>query len=302
MKSLDVEVNAEQPMAVSKSKTSRSCGTQPIKVGSIQIGTGDFAVIAGPCSIESSSQFGITAREVKEQGAVLLRGGIWKMRTSPQAFQGLGPAAFQFIRKVINETGLGLVTEVTDPRQVELLDDLVVAYQVGARNMFNYPLLNELGQTRKPVLLKRSFSALVDEWIKAAGYIEKGGNSNIMLCERGIRTFETSSRFTFDLNSVLIAKTRTPYPVMVDPSHAIGIREFVPKLALAAAAVGADGLIVEVHPEPAEALSDANQALTFADFRQMMTQLERLLISQDRKLLEISTPTQPQTLTAPTMQ
>lgn len=261
--------------------------THAVQVGSLQIGTGDFAVIAGPCSIESSSQFEATAREVKEQGAVLLRGGIWKMRTSAKSFQGLGPAAFQFIRKIIQETGLELVTEVTDPRQIEMLDDLVSCYQVGARNMFNYSLLNELGQTRKPILLKRSFSALIDEWIKAAEYIEKGGNNKILLCERGIRTFETSTRFTFDINAVLIAKSRTPYPVLVDPSHAVGIRQYVPSLALAAAAVGADGLIVEVHPRPEAALSDGDQALTFEDFRQMMSALERLLISQNRKLAEL---------------
>lgn len=277
--------------------------TQAVNVGSLQIGTGDFTVIAGPCSIESPAQFEATAREVKEHGAVLLRGGIWKMRTSAKSFQGLGPAAFQFIRKVIKDTGLDLVTEITDPRQIEMLDDLVSCYQVGARNMFNYSLLAELGQTRKPVLLKRSFSALVDEWIKAAEYIEKGGNKNIMLCERGIRTYETATRFTFDINAVLVAKERTPYPVIVDPSHAIGIRQFVPSLALAAAAVGADGIIAEVHPRPEDALSDGNQALTFEDFRQMMSSLERLLISQDRKLQELPMPTKTQAnYTAQTLQ
>lgn len=262
-------------------------GTHSVPVGSLQIGAGEFTVIAGPCSIESAHQFRETACEVKNLGAVLLRGGIWKMRTSAHAFQGLGASSFQFIRDVIAETGLGLVTEVTDPRQVEVIDDFVSMYQVGARNMFNYALLQELGKSRKPVLLKRSFSALVDEWVKAADYVTKGGNPNVILCERGIRTFETSTRFTFDMNAVLVAKTRTPFPVIVDPSHAVGIREHVPKLALAAAAIGADGVIVEVHPRPEEALSDGMQALTVEDFRKMMNQIDRLLESQDRKLQRI---------------
>lgn len=261
--------------------------TRVVEVGPVQIGNGEFTVIAGPCSIEGPHQFQETAREVKNLGAVLLRGGIWKMRTSAHSFQGLGSSSFQFIRDVLQETNLGLVTEVTDPRQIELIDDFVACYQVGARNMFNYPLLKELGATTKPVLLKRSFSALIEEWIKAAEYVLKGGNSKVILCERGIRTFETSTRYTFDLNAVLVAKANTPFPVIVDPSHAVGIREHVPKLALAAAAVGADGVIVEVHPRPEEALSDGMQALTLEDFRRMMNQLDRLLASQDGKLQRI---------------
>ena len=208
------------------------------------------------------------------------------MRTSHQSFQGLGPEAVGFIREVLEHTGLQLVSEITDPRQVELLDPLVGMYQVGARNMFNYALLKELGQTRKPVLLKRGFSALVDEWVKAAEYVAVGGNENIILCERGIRTFETSTRNTFDLNAVLVAKSRTSFPVIVDPSHAVGIREFVPKLALAAAVAGADGLIVEVHPRPAEALSDGFQALTLEDFRQLSQDLERVLGALGRPMLK----------------
>lgn len=277
--------NSSTPTTNARERTTR--GTHPVVVGGLPLGAGEFTVIAGPCSIEGPHQLRETAREVKTLGAVLLRGGIWKMRTSAHAFQGLGASAFQFIRDVVAETGLGLVTEVTDPRQVEMIDDFVSMYQVGARNMFNYALLAELGKTKKPVLLKRSFSALVDEWIKAADYVIKGGNPNIVLCERGIRTYETSTRFTFDLNAVLVAKARTPFPVVVDPSHAVGIREHVPKLALAAAAVGADGIIVEVHPRPEEALSDGMQALTIEDFRKMMSQIDRLLESQDRKLQRI---------------
>ncbi len=258
--------------------------TTPVQVGPLQIGAGDFTVIAGPCSIESEAQFNETAHFVKSAGAVLLRGGIWKLRTNPAAFQGLGDQAFDFVQKVMDQTKLGLVTEVTDPRQVERIDSFVSMYQVGARNMFNYPLLKELGLTKKPVLLKRSFSALIEEWFKAADYIVKEGNDNVILCERGIRTFETKTRFTFDVNAVLVAKAQTSFPVIVDPSHAIGISEFVPKLALASAAVGADGVIVEVHPRPTEALSDGMQALTTQEFSLMMVQLEKILGALGKKL------------------
>ncbi len=266
-------------------KTPRS--TRAVMVGNVRIGGPEFAVIAGPCSIESHSQFSETATAVKAAGACLLRGGVWKMRTDVKAFQGLGSEAFQFMHQVLNETGLGLVSEVTDPRQIEMLDDYVVMYQVGARNMFNYSLLKELGQTRKPVLLKRSFSALIDEWIKAADYVAHGGNENIILCERGIRTFETKTRYTFDLNAVIWAKQNSHFPVIVDPSHAIGIRDMVAPVAFAAAAVGADGVIVEVHPRPAEALSDGKQSLTIPDFKQMMKTIERILEATDRPLLKV---------------
>jgi len=258
-----------------------------VQVGNVKIGGPEFAVIAGPCSIESRSQFEETALAVKSYGAALLRGGIWKMRTDANTFQGLGSEALQFVREVVADTGLGLVSEVTDPRQIEMLDEYVVMYQVGARNMFNYSLLKELGQTRKPVMLKRSFSALIDEWIKAADYITAGGNDKVILCERGIRTFETKTRYTFDLNAVIWAKQNTHFPVVVDPSHAVGIRDMVSKVAFAAAAVGADGIIVEVHPRPAEALSDGKQALTVSDFRQMMSTIEKILEATDRPLLRI---------------
>ncbi len=258
--------------------------TKTVQVGPVTIGGPEFTVIAGPCSIESHAQFLQTAEAVKQSGAVLLRGGVWKLRTSAQTFQGLGPEAFAFIKDVLNQTGMKLVSEITDPRQIGMLDDYVEMYQVGSRNMHNYALLKELGQTRKPVMLKRGFAAFVDEWIKAAEYIRLGGNDDVVLCERGIRTFETSTRNTLDLNSVLFVKEKTGLPVIVDPSHAVGLREFVPQLALAAAAIGADGVIVEVHPKPAEALSDARQALTIEDFRQMMVKIERVLSALDRPL------------------
>ncbi|MEZ0392540.1 MAG: 3-deoxy-7-phosphoheptulonate synthase [Pseudobdellovibrionaceae bacterium] len=261
--------------------------TKPVQVGSVIIGGPEFTVIAGPCSIESKSQFEETARAVKAAGAVILRGGVWKLRTSAQTFQGLGNEAFAFIKDILNQTKMKLVSEVTDPRQIALLDDYVEMYQVGSRNMHNYALLKELGLTKKPVMLKRGFAAFVDEWIKAAEYISIGGNDQVVLCERGIRTFETSTRNTLDLNSVIYVKEKTHFPVIVDPSHAIGVRQFVPQLALAAAAAGADGIIVEVHPRPAEALSDGPQALTIPDFQNLMKKLERVLQALDRPLNQL---------------
>jgi 3-deoxy-7-phosphoheptulonate synthase len=262
--------------------------TIPVKAGQVTIGGPDFVVIAGPCSIESRAQFLETSLAVKKLGAVLLRGGVWKMRTKAQSFQGLGEEAFSLIREVLDETSLGLVTEVTDPRQIETLNDIVEVYQVGARNMYNYSLLKELGQTRKPVILKRGFSALVEEWVSAAEYVTTGGNPNVILCERGIRTFETATRNTFDLNAVVWAKAHTHFPVIVDPSHAVGLSEFVPKLAYAGAAVGADGIIVEVHPRPDEALSDGRQALTIREFEEMYIQLEKILNAFDKKMFKRS--------------
>lgn len=258
--------------------------TQTVKVSGIEIGGPEFTVIAGPCSIESYSQFIETARGVRSSGASLLRGGIWKARTSMKSFQGLGEDSFDFIRRVLRETGMGLVSEVTDARQIEEVDEFVSCYQVGSRNMHNYSLLKELGRTKKPVLLKRGFAALIDEWIKAAEYITGGGNPNVILCERGIRTFETATRNTLDLNAVVYAKKNSPFPVIVDPSHAVGIASLVSDLAIASAAAGADGIIVEVHPRPAEALSDGMQALTLPMFEQMMARLDRVCMAVDRPL------------------
>ncbi len=272
-------------MEVMNTKTmNNTLATKTVKVGSVTIGGPAFTVIAGPCSIENESQFLETANGVRSSGASLLRGGIWKMRTSSKSFQGLGAESFDFIKTVCQKTGMSLVSEITDIRQVEEVHDFVEMFQVGSRNMHNYSLLKELGKTQKPVLLKRGFAALIDEWIKAADYITQGGNENVILCERGIRTFETATRNTLDLNAVAYAKKRTPFPVIVDPSHGVGISDLVPDLALAAAAVGADGIIVEVHPRPAEALSDGQQALTLKDFDRLMKTLERVLMALDRPL------------------
>ncbi|MFN7454589.1 MAG: 3-deoxy-7-phosphoheptulonate synthase [Pseudobdellovibrionaceae bacterium] len=258
--------------------------TRPVQVQNITFGGPEFTVVAGPCSIESFDQFLTTAQAVKSAGAVMLRGGVWKLRTSSKTFQGLGPEAFGFIKEVLKQTEMMLVSEITDPRQIEILDDYVEMYQVGSRNMHNYALLKELGQTRKPVMLKRGFSAFVDEWLKAAEYITAGGNEGVILCERGIRTFETATRNTLDLNAVVYAKANTHFPVIVDPSHAVGVRKLVPQLAWAAAAAGADGIIVEVHPRPEEALSDGQQALTINDFKMMMQRLEAILNAVGRPL------------------
>lgn len=266
-----------------------SPSTQIVKVGGIEIGGPRFTVIAGPCSIESRDQFLETALGVKRAGACMLRGGIWKMRTSAKTFQGLGHESFELIRSVLKETGMGLVSEITDAPQIEEIHDLVDMFQVGSRNMHNTALLKELAQTRKPVLLKRGFAALIEEWVKAAEYITAGGNPNVVLCERGIRTFETATRNTLDLNAVVFAKKTTSLPVIVDPSHAVGIRALVPDLAIASAAAGADGIIVEVHPRPQEALSDGMQALTISDFEQMMRRLEKVLTAVDRPLFKMET-------------
>lgn len=284
---LDVNLKASLTNIMDAKSTHHShspFATKPVQVGPVLIGGPHFTVIAGPCSIESHSQFLETAIAVKKAGASLLRGGIWKLRTSAKTFQGLGPDAFSMIADVLKETNMKLVSEVTDPRQIELVDDYIEMYQVGSRNMHNYALLKELGQTRKPVLIKRGFAAFIDEWIKAAEYVTLGGNENVILCERGIRTFETATRNTLDLNAVVYAKANCHFPVIVDPSHAIGVRQFVPQLALAATAAGADGIIVEVHPRPKEALSDGPQALTISDFNTMMTQIKKILAALDRPL------------------
>lgn len=266
-----------------------SPSTQIVKVGPIEIGGPRFTVIAGPCSIESQEQFLETAVGVKAAGACMLRGGIWKLRTQAKSFQGLGESAFGFIPSVLKQTGLGLVSEVTDPRQIDEIHDLVDMFQVGSRNMHNYALLKELGRLKKPVLLKRGFAALVDEWVKAAEYITGGGNPNVILCERGIRTFETSTRNTLDLNSVAFIKKTTSLPVIVDPSHAVGVRALVPSIALAAAAMGCDGLIIEVHPRPEQALSDGQQTLNIPEFMSLMGKIEKVLAAIDRPLYKVET-------------
>lgn len=251
-------------------------GTRPVTVATTTFGGGRFQVIAGPCSVETEAQFTETARQVHRSGATLLRGGIYKLRTDPKSFQGLGLEALSFVARTAREVGLPLVTEVTDPRQIEALHAHVDLFQVGTRNMHNYDLLKELGRTRKPVLIKRGLAALVDEWLLAARYVTDGGNTNVILCERGIRSFEKITRNTLDLAAVAYAKQHSEFPVIVDPSHATGVRDLVGPMALAAIAAGADGLLIETHPDPAHALSDGPQALTFADFDLLMGRIREV--------------------------
>jgi 3-deoxy-7-phosphoheptulonate synthase len=246
-----------------------------LDIGGRKIGGENFALIAGPCTVESREQTMQTARVVRDAGATLLRGGAYKPRTSPYAFQGLGQEGLRLLAEAKAETGLPVVTELMDIGDMEAVLEVADVVQIGARNMQNYPLLAEVGRSGCPVLLKRGLSATLDELLMAAEYILKEGNPNVMLCERGIRTFETAYRFTLDLMAVPVLKELSHLPVIVDPSHAAGRRELVLPLSLAAAAVGADGIIVEVHPNPEEAICDGPQALRNDDFAEYAVAVER---------------------------
>lgn len=239
-------------------------GPQPVVVGETEIGR-DFTLIAGPCTVENYEQTLNVAEAAKDAGAKLLRGGAFKPRTSPFAFQGLGQEGLDILARVSEETGLGVVTEVTEAKYIDAVAEVASVMQIGARNMQNYGLLAAVGETGKPVLLKRGLSASLDELLQAADYILKSGSENVILCERGIRTFETATRFTLDLGGVAWLKIHSRLPVIVDPSHAAGRRDLVLPLSRAAAAVGADGIIVEVAPNPAEALCDAAQQVSSAN-------------------------------------
>ncbi len=240
-----------------------------------KVGGEHFALIAGPCTVESREQMLETARVVRDAGATLLRGGAYKPRTSPYAFQGLGQEGLRLLAEAKAETGLPIVTELMDVGDLDAVLEVADVIQIGARNMQNYPLLAEIGRSGRPALLKRGLSATLDELLMAAEYILKEGNPNVMLCERGIRTFETAYRFTLDLMAVPVLKELSHLPVIVDPSHAAGRRDLVTPLSLAAAAVGADGIIVEVHPNPDEAICDGPQALRAEDFAAYALAVER---------------------------
>jgi 3-deoxy-7-phosphoheptulonate synthase len=240
-----------------------------------KVGGENFALIAGPCTVESREQMIETARVVRDAGATLLRGGAYKPRTSPYAFQGLGQEGLRLLAEAKAETGLPIVTELMDISDLDAVLEVADVVQIGARNMQNYPLLAEIGRSGRPALLKRGLSATLDELLMAAEYILKEGNPNVMLCERGIRTFETAYRFTLDLMAVPVLKELSHLPVIVDPSHAAGRRDLVMPLSLAAAAVGADGIIVEVHPNPDEAICDGPQALRAEDFAEYSLAVER---------------------------
>ncbi|MFH0958942.1 MAG: 3-deoxy-7-phosphoheptulonate synthase [Pseudomonadota bacterium] len=244
-----------------------------IRVGEAVIGGGSFAVIAGPCSVETLQQLVDTAFAVKESGAVILRGGAFKPRTSPYSFQGLGEEGLKLLSLAREITGLPVVTEVMDTADVELVEDCADMLQVGARNVQNFSLLKKVGRCQKPIILKRGLMTTIDEFLSSAEYIMAAGNPEVVLCERGIRTFETATRNTLDLSAVCVLKERTHLPVIVDPSHAVGLRRFVQPLARAAVAVGADGVMVEVHCSPETALCDGDQSLRPEDFSHLMRDL-----------------------------
>ncbi len=241
-----------------------------VRVGAVAIGGDTVVVIAGPCSVESREQLISTAHAVKKAGASLLRGGAYKPRTSPYDFQGLGEEALKILREASEETGLPVVTEVMGTEDVELICEYADMLQVGARNMQNFNLLRKLATVRKPVLLKRAPSATVKEWLLAAEYLLAGGNHDVVLCERGIKTFETETRNTMDLSAVALARDLSHLPVIADPSHGTGKQSLIAAMSRAAVAVGADGLIIEVHPCPERALSDGPQSLDFAAFEKVM--------------------------------
>jgi len=255
-----------------------------VKVNDIEIGGHEVIIIAGPCAVESMQQLVETAVSVRKSSAKILRGGAFKPRSSPYSFQGLGEEGLKMLREISNKTGLPVVTEVMDTRQVEIVCRYADMLQVGSRNMQNYPLLKEVGMTRKPVLLKRGMMATIEEFLLAAEYILSQGNEQVVLCERGIRTFETSTRNTLDLSAVPMLKHMSHLPVIVDPSHGTGLRWMVPAMARAAVAAGADGLIMEVHYKPEEALCDGHQSLNLPEFAQLMTDLKKVAEAVGRSI------------------
>jgi len=254
-------------------------GKTVVDAGGVHIGNGRAVIMAGPCSVESREQILEAARAVKAAGADMLRGGAYKPRTSPYDFQGLGERALEWLAEARQTTGLPVVTEVVSPEDVELVGEHADLLQVGARNMQNYALLKKLGAAPWPVLLKRGPSATIHEWLLAAEYLLSGGNPNVVLCERGIRTFETAMRNTLDLAGVALVKELTHLPVVVDPSHGTGRRSLVAPASRAALVIGADGLLIEVHPSPEEALSDGAQSLDPEEFRALMVGLRQAALT-----------------------
>lgn len=245
-----------------------------VDVRGVKVGSTNFVVIAGPCSIENKEQLLETARFVKKMGAKILRGGAFKPRTSPYAFQGLGEEGLKILAEAREETGLPVVTEVMDARDISLVEKYADILQIGARNMQNFLLLKEVGQVKKPILLKRGFSATIEEFLMAAEYVFSGGNKDVILCERGIRTFESYTRNTLDISAVPIVQKLSHLPIIVDPSHASGRWDLIEPLSVAALAAGANGVMVEVHPNPEEALSDGSQSLKFENFTSLMKSIK----------------------------
>lgn len=244
-----------------------------MKIGNTEIGGNQLIIMSGPCAVESEEQVMATAKAIKASGAQILRGGAYKPRTSPYSFQGLEEEGLKLMKEAKDATGLSIVCEVTSQKAIEAAVKYVDMLQIGARNMQNFYLLKEAGKTNLPVLLKRGLSATIDEWLNAAEYIMSEGNENVILCERGIRTFETATRNTLDLSAIPVIKQKSHLPIVVDPSHATGVRNYVAPLAKAAVACGCDGLMIETHPDPAHALSDGPQSLTFDQFDALMNEL-----------------------------
>jgi 3-deoxy-7-phosphoheptulonate synthase len=255
-----------------------------VRVDGVVIGGPRVVVMAGPCSVESRDQVLEVATKVKAAGAAILRGGAFKPRTSPYAFQGLEEEGLKLLAEAKRETGLPIVTEVMEPDKVDIVAEYSDVLQIGARNIQNFSLLRRVAEAGKPVLLKRGMATSIQEWLLSAEYVLAGGNPDVILCERGIRTFETATRFTLDLNAVPVVKSLTHLPVVVDPSHGTGHWEYVEAMARAGVAAGADGLIIEVHPRPAEALSDGPQSLKPERFAELMRKLRRVAQAVDREL------------------
>ena len=276
-----INVNFQVPEKVSRETRPHST---IFNVGQVEVGGSQIVVIAGPCAVESREQLFETAGSVKDGGARILRGGAFKPRSSPYKFQGLAEEGLKLLRDVRNETGLPFVTEVMDTRQVEMVAEYADMLQIGSRNMQNYPLLKEAGMCGKPILLKRGMMAIIEEFLLAAEYILHFGNDQVILCERGIRTFETSTRNTLDLSAVPMLKSLTHLPVFIDPSHGTGLRWMVPAMSKAAVAVGADGLIMEVHYKPDEALCDGHQSLDLPEFHQLMVDLGKVAQAVGRSI------------------
>ena len=256
-----------------------------VAIGDVRVGGQEnIALISGPCSVESREQILSIARSVKKSGAKLLRGGAFKPRTSPYSFQGLREDGLRFLAQARAETGLPVITEIMDARDLPIIEKYADCLQIGARNMQNFSLLKEVGRSRLPVLLKRGFSATISDLILSAEYILNEGNMNVLLCERGIRTFETATRYTLDLNAVPILKSKTHLPIVVDPTHGIGLRDFVPQMSLAAIAAGADAVMIEVHDSPELAKSDGEQALTPEIFGELVPHLRAVAAAVGRSL------------------
>jgi 3-deoxy-7-phosphoheptulonate synthase len=262
-------------------------------IGDYRVGGDDFIIMAGPCSVESRSQILETAHAVKEAGAHVLRGGAFKPRSSPYSFQGLGEEGLMYLKEASEETGMPIVTEVMEPALVPLVSQYADILQIGARNMQNYALLHAVGRSQHPVLLKRGMSSLIEEWLMCAEYILSHGNTRLMLCERGIRTFENYTRNTFDINAIPVAKHLSHLPVIADPSHATGKWEYVSAAAKASIAAGADGVIIEVHPRPDEAASDGRQSLKPERFAQLVEDMKAIAAAVGKNIPETTPKPEP---------